>query len=161
MFTAIREATGEVLYSTSNLVNPEDLTEGVILLSEPAPGLDWLYLNGSWQAPTPSLEHLKAKRWDYIKSQRDLDESSGFIFNGFTFDSDVSSQQKISILANSSEPIEWTLKDNSTLTLSPAQMVGLRDGLAAHLVAVHNRGTLARNLLDQANTPEEIQNINY
>ena len=106
-----------------------------------------------------SLDDIKAQKWVEIKSQRDQLEFGGFEFDGNIYDSDQVSQGRIMGAAAAGVDQIWTLADNSTVELSALQLQQLYAALQAHVAAVHERGRIARQLIFEAETKEQVEAI--
>ena len=52
----------------------------------------------------------------------------------------------------------WTLADNTTVELSASQLQQLYAALQAHIASVHERGRIARQLIFNAETKEQVRN---
>ena len=150
---------------------------GCLAVSDP-PRPDMLYENGGWidLPKRPSLIHrfdyttrhwvdqrslddLKAQKWDEVKSHRDQLEFGGFEFEGGLYDSDQVSQGRIMGAASAGIDQTWTLADNTTVVLSALQLQQLYAALQAHIASVHARGRIARQLIFEAETEEEVEAI--
>lgn len=131
------------------------------VLESEAPELtsNHFYRSSAWVLDAPSqpseLEFAKTRKWGLVKRDRAKTESGGFVWNGHRFDSDSESVQRISgavqlamIAAANGQPfsVDWTLQDNSILTLSGADMIQVGLALGAHVISAH---TSARALRDQ------------
>ena len=53
----------------------------------------------------------------------------------------------------------WTLVDNTTVDLSALQLQQLYAALQAHIASVHERGRIARQLIYEGETKEEVEAI--
>ena len=53
----------------------------------------------------------------------------------------------------------WTLADNTKVELSASQLQQLYAALQAHIASVHERGRIARQLIFDAETKEEVEAI--
>lgn len=106
-----------------------------------------------------SLNETKAQRWAEIKSLRDLLEFGGFEYKGNVYDSDQVSQGRIMGAAVAGVDQVWTLADNTTVELSASQLQQVYGALQAHIARVHERGRIARQLIFDAETIEEVESI--
>lgn len=111
-----------------------------------------------WADPR-TLDEIKAQKWAEIKSQRDSLEFGGFEFEGNTYDSDQVSQGRIMGAASAGVAQVWTLADNTTVELSATELQQLYAALQAHIASVHERGRNARQLINEAETKEEVEAI--
>lgn len=107
-----------------------------------------------------TLDEIKAQKWAEIKSQRDQLEFGGFEFEGNIYDSDQVSQGRIMGAAVAGVDQVWTLADNTTVNLTAAQLQQLYAALQAHIASVHERGRIARQLIFDAETKEQVEAIN-
>ena len=53
----------------------------------------------------------------------------------------------------------WTLADNTTVSLTASQLQQLYAALQVHIASVHGRGRIARQLIFEAETKEEVEAI--
>ncbi len=106
-----------------------------------------------------SLDEIKAQKWTEIKSQRDQLEFGGFEFEGNIYDSDQVSQGRIMGAASAGIDQTWTLVDNTTVELSASQLQQLYAALQAHIASVHERGRIARQLIFDAETKEQVEAV--
>ena len=116
------------------------------------------YSTRSWVDLT-TLEDIKAQKWSEIKSQRDRLEFGGFEFEGNVYDSDQVSQGRIMGAAAAGVDQIWTLADNSTVELTALQLQQLYSALQVHVAGVHERGRIARQLIAEAETIEQVEAI--
>ena len=124
----------------------------------PTPHHIFDYTSKQWIDPR-SLDDIKAQKWEEIKSQRDQLEFGGFEFDGNTYDSDQVSQGRIMGAASAGIDQTWTLADNTTVELSASQLQQLYVALQAHIASVHERGRIARQLIFDAETKEEVEGV--
>ena len=106
-----------------------------------------------------SLDEIKAQRWTEIKYERDSLEFGGFEYKGNVYDSDQGSQGRIMGAAAASMDQVWTLADNTTVELSASQLQQLYAALQAHIASVHERGRIARQLIFDAETKEQVEAV--
>lgn len=108
-----------------------------------------------------TLDDAKAEKWASIKEERDEIEFGGFEFKGNVYDSDAFSQNRIIVAAQLGAPAVWTLKDNSTIELTAQQLNELSQSLALHITSLHERARIARHLINEAETIEQIESIAF
>lgn len=106
-----------------------------------------------------SLDEIKAQKWAEIKSQRDQLEFGGFEFEGNIYDSDQVSQGRIMGAAAAEVDQTWTLANNTTVELIAQQLKELYVVLQTHIAGVHERGRIARQLIFDAETKEQVESI--
>jgi len=111
-----------------------------------------------WVDPR-TLDEIKAQKWAEIKSGRDSLEFGGFVFEGDVYDSDQVSQGRIMGAAVAGVDQVWTLADNTTVELSASQLQQLYAALQAHIASVHERGRIARQLIFDAETIEQVEAV--
>ena len=118
-----------------------------------------------WEDPRTLADH-KAEKWRNIKANRDAAEHGGFTWDGSVFDSDALSQQRITGAVTLAQMLPafttvWTLKDNSTRTLSAADMFAVGVALGTHVSTQFLQGQLLRAQIDEAATAQEVEAIHW
>ena len=103
------------------------------------------------------LSEIKEQKWQEIKKQRDQLEFGGFNFDGNIYDSDQVSQGRIMGAAVAGIDQTWTLADNTTVNLTASQLQQLYAALQAHIASVHERGRIARQLIFDVETKEQVE----
>lgn len=159
---------------------------GVLLLEEPAtlPGyVDGItyfqlptrpsdahtfnYATKQWEDPR-TLQDRKAEKWAHAKAERDAQEFGPFSWGAFTFDGDAESKSRLSLAAMAAQAeiasgqvweVDWTLADNSTVTLSAADVIGVVQAMGANITAAHQEARLKRAAIEAATTVEELDAI--
>lgn len=116
------------------------------------------YTTKQWTDPR-SLDEIKAQKWDEIKAQRDRLEFGGFEFEGNIYDSDQVSQGRIMGAAGAGVDQTWTLANNTTVELTALQLQQLYAALQSHIAGVHERGRIARQLIFEAETKEQVEAV--
>lgn len=111
-----------------------------------------------WVDPR-TLDDIKAQKWAEIKSQRDQLEFGGFEFEGNVYDSDQVSQGRIMGAAAAGAEQTWTLANNTTVELTALQLQQLYAALQTHIAGAHERGRIARQLIFEAETKEQVEAI--
>ena len=105
------------------------------------------------------ITSLKEGKWVEIKLQREQLEFGGFEYAGNIYDSDQVSQGRIMGAALAGVDQVWTTADNSTVSLTGAELLELYQALQAHIASVHERGRIARLAVERAITKEEVESI--
>lgn len=117
-----------------------------------------------------SLSEVREDQWRQIKAAREAAEWGGFDTPFGRFDSDPASQTKIigaaqlaSIALAQGAPfnIEWTLQDNTRVSLDAAQMIAVGAALANHVNAIHQRGRQLRAQIEAAATLADLESITW
>lgn len=114
--------------------------------------------SGAW-VDARSTPELRATKWESLKAQRDSLEFGGFEFERYIYDSDQVSQGRIMGAASAGVDQIWTLADNTTVELSASQLQQLYSALQAHIASVHERGRIARQLILEAETKEQVEAV--
>lgn len=131
----------------------------VAMPAQPSPYHIFNYDLKAWIDPR-TLDEIKAQKWAEIKAMRDQLEFGGFEFEGGAYDSDQVSQSRIMGAAVAGVDQVWTLADNSTIELTSVQLQQLYAALQTHIASVHERGRIARQLILDAETKEQVEAIN-
>ena len=159
----LNTAPDAVFIDTNDIVNISDYYDfdqhRFISIGEaPAPHCIFDYGIKQWVDPR-SLDEIKSQKWAEIKSQRDQLEFGGFEFEGNIYDSDQVSQDRIMGATIAGVDQVWTLADNTTVSLTASQLQQLYAALQAHIASVHERGCIARQLIFEAETREQVEAI--
>lgn len=179
--TAIVSKHGELLFQISGndetiqLNTPEDC-----FAVEDPPKANMYHSNGKWkeipQQPSEhhifdfkdkewvdprTLDQVKEHKWLEIKQIRETTEFGGFSFNGYKFDSDEKSQSRIIAASALGVEVEWTLFNNTVITLSGEELKQLRQALAEHVSMCHARSRKARESIALAKTKAEVDKISF
>lgn len=181
VYTIVNAKSGQItksINSASRKVAEANLSDGELLILEqpafmsdywdgerfvsipPPPSLNHTfdYTTKQWTDPR-SLDEIKAQKWDEIKLQRDQLEFGGFEFEGNVYDSDQVSQGRIMGAAVAGIDQTWTLANNTTVELTALQLQQLYAALQSHIAGAHERGRIARQLIFEAETKEQVEAI--
>jgi hypothetical protein len=159
------ESTGELeAASTSE-------GRGGVVVADPAPeewGLvPYAYIDGELVA---QLGPAKARQRALINAGRDVAQDGGAMTPAGMMDSTSRSREflngaaQLALMAKlASEPfsIEWTLADNSTVTLDADGMIACAAAVAAHVDAMQQRGRVLKARIDIAETLAEIEAVTW
>lgn len=118
------------------------------------------YENKTWVDPR-SLDQIKEQKWLEVKQQRETTEFGGFSFNGYKFDSDEKAQSRIIAASALGVEVEWTLFDNTVISLTGEQLQLLRQALAEHVSMCHSRSRQARERISCAESIDELEAIKF
>ena len=138
----------------------EDLRLFISVGTSPSEFHVFNYISRTWVDPR-TLDEIKAQKWIEIKSDRDRLEFGGFEFEGNIYDSDQVSQGRILGAASAGVDQIWTLANNSTRLLTASQLQQLYATLQMHIAAAHERGRIARQLIYEATSKEQIEAVNF
>ena len=103
-----------------------------------------------------------------VTGMRDQRESAGFAYMGKVIDSDPRSVLRINTLAMTAQAalaseqpfaIDWTCQDNSALALDAMAAIGMPAALAMWANTLHQHARGLKDLIDAAQTPDELQEI--
>lgn len=113
-----------------------------------------------------TLQDLKAAQWEAIKQARSAAEYAGFTWDGSTFDSDATSQNRITgavTLAQMSPAfsVDWIPANNTVRTLTQADMLQVGAALGAHVAAQFATGVTRRAQIEAATTKEAVEAITW
>lgn len=115
-----------------------------------------------------TLEQVKVTKWEALKKDRQAATEVPLVTPYGTFDADPRSQKAITdavlmlqTLQNLGTPtvIDFTLADNSVVTLTTAQMVNVGLLLGQQVQAAHSKGRLKRQAIDAATTTEQVESV--
>lgn len=137
-------------------------------------GFERVWKNGAWQyveipkEPEPTMDELKVAKWVEIKSKRDALEQSGVAYLGKVIDSDTVSVQRIAVAVQAAQAaisastdftLDWTCQDNTVLTMTAAQVVGMSVALATYSNQLHQTARELRDQIEAATTVDELDSI--
>lgn len=120
--------------------------------------------------PEPTLEELKLAKRAEINQARDATEQGGFEYMGKVFDSDeiscirmtcAAQAMQLATMSEETPTITWTCQDNSTIDLTPAELLGLVATLAEWSNQCHEKATKLKAEIALAETAEEVNNIHW
>lgn len=127
------------------------------------------YTSKTWFDPR-TMEQRKDAKWQEIKRQRETAEFGGFAWNGHVFDSDLTSQSRIQgaaqlaqIALAQSQPfeIDWTLADNTVVTLDATDMLSVGMTMGTHIATTHAHSRILRAQIESAQTIIELDYIQW
>lgn len=125
----------------------------------------WSNTTRQW-ADQRTLAEAKADKWEQIKRARDAAEWGGFDTPFGRFDSDPTSQGKLSGAATAAQlnpalSLDWTLADNSVVTLGAADLIAVGLLLMQHVNTVHQSGRVLRQQIEAATTNAQLGGISW
>jgi hypothetical protein len=123
------------------------------------------YGAGQWTDPR-TLADFKAAKWSEVKQAQRLAEYAGFTWDCSPFDSNATSQQRISsyVQLAALDPafsIIWTLADNTARVLSGADMLAVGRALGTHIATKHAKAQALRGQIEVASTVGEVDSITW
>ncbi len=132
-------------------------------ITQPSPHHVFNYATKQWEDPR-TLQDLKTAQWTLIKRARTQAEYAGFTWDGSTFDSDATSQARITgavTLAQLSPTFstDWILANNAVRTLIAQDMCAVGVALGTHVQTQFSRGQALRAQIDAATTKEAVEAV--
>ena len=125
-------------------------------------GKRYLIINPPYTEPEPTLEAVRQAKWEEIKQARDTAEQSGCPYMDSILDSDSLSVQRINTAVQAAQVIgesfavDWTMKDNTVVHMTYADVLGMPTALAVFSNELHMKARKKREQINNANTKEEI-----
>lgn len=127
------------------------------------------FINGVIVADnSQTLQTIQERTWDKIKVKRSFYEYNGFYTPLGRFDSNEESMRRISASTTSAMVaksngetflIEWTLSNNSVVSLDADQMISVGVAAVRHVTETHDFARMLRTLIDNATTVEELKSV--
>lgn len=111
-----------------------------------------------------SLDEVKEDKWAALKRQRNAAEFGTFTWQGKVFQADALSQSRIMRAASLAQLspnklFEWTLADDSTVTLTADDMIAVAMVMSDNADAVHAKGKQLRAQINKAKTAAEVEAV--
>ena len=134
---------------------------GIVLLPE----IEW---SKEWSAVSPDL--ARSALWERVKIRRDAVINGGATTPSGAVDSDELSRSNIAgavlaavIAQSASEPfsMDWTMLDNSVVTLDAAAMIAVGLAVMGHVNACHDRARVLRAEIEGAANTAALFQIDY
>lgn len=159
------------MFNIGDKLTKDNYTQGAIWCNENNAMIE--LINGEYVivAPVaPTLDELKQAKREEINKARDEAEQGGFEYLGKMFDSDPVSCQRIALAsqtaliskqAQQEFSVEWTCQDNSKITLSADETIGLSVALTKWSNECHIRASKLKVMIEDAETKEEVDAINW
>ena len=122
------------------------------------------------QCPEQPLEELKLIKRAEINQARDAAEQGGFEYMGKVFDSDeiscirmtcAAQAMQLATMSEETPTITWTCQDNSTIDLTPAELLGLVVVLAEWSNQCHKKATELKAQVENATSSAELDEISW
>lgn len=143
-----------------DLARREDVEQALIALA------DLPFYGGAIVADlADTLDAARARAWAAIKAARSAAEEGSFTFDGGSYQADkvrINGAVQLAVLAKSSgaEFSEtWTLTDNTTRTLSAAQVIALGTALGQYVSDLYATGRALRAQIEAAETIEAVRAV--
>jgi hypothetical protein len=157
------EASGELEAA------PSAEGRGGVVVADPAPD-DWGLVPYRYEggALVQVLASVRARQRSVINAGRDAAQDGGADTPFGRMDSNSRSREFLNgaaqlalmaKLAGNPFSVDWTLADNSTVTLDADQMIAAAAAVAAHVDAMQQRGRALKSRIDDAGTLAEIEAV--
>lgn len=114
-----------------------------------------------------TLADAKLDKWAEIKRARDAVEHGGFTAGAYQWDSDLESQQAMSLAlqdmaaAGGPATVNWTTKINEVVTLNLTQMRALVRACRAHIQTQRDKAATLRAQIQAATTKGQVDAIQW
>lgn len=132
----------------------------------PGSGLTFHYETGMWE-DFRTLDDLRLERRAYVTAQRDITLGGGFTYNGDVYDSNaqsranISSQARLAVAVGPTFETEWTLANNTLVTLDQGGMLALETAMDEHVATVYAHARALKQTIAAATTPTEIAAVQW
>lgn len=117
------------------------------------------------EPPEPTLDELKTYKITELKAERDTNEVKPIEYNGHLYDYDDKARDRINaaIIAldvqGEGATIEWTLADNTSLTVTSKDLKMVIAAVAVRSNELHVKYRAASDKVDVAKTKEDLKKI--
>ena len=116
--------------------------------------------------PDPPLDIIKHKQKEYINRERDKAELSGFLYLDKMFDSNEKSIRRINTSVQAAQAdntltLNWTLADNTTITLTAEQLIQMPLAMTSYGDTLHQKAKVLKNTIDLATTKDEVLAVTW
>jgi hypothetical protein len=114
-----------------------------------------------------SLDEAKIQAWDRIKAARAAAETAPLTVEGRTFDAtDISQRQiagavQLALIAGPTFTVDWTLADNTSATLTQAEIIAVGVALGQRTAAVYSIGRGLRAQIESAITVDQVDSVSW
>jgi hypothetical protein len=130
---------------------------------------DWEQVSLDFRPPVPLID-LKSQKWAEIKLARDAEERSLLPYRNKLFDFDALSSERLAWaisaattakLASQAFTVDWTTYDNTIITMTADDILGLPIAVAVRSNEVHQKARGLRQEIEDAETVENLDLINW
>lgn len=117
------------------------------------------------ELPKPTFEELKQRKLQELKWERDRKEVEPIEYNGHTYDYDDKARDRINAaiialdLQGEKASIEWTLADNSNVTVTANDLRAVIGAVAVRSNDLHVKYRLAKEQAEACKTEDELNKI--
>ena len=132
------------------------------------------YVDGAWtyeeekkepEPEKPTFEELKQQKIQELKWERDRKEVEPIAYNGHTYDYDDKARDRINAaiialdLQGEKASIEWTLADNSNITVTANDLRVVIGAVAVRSNALHVAYRTAKEKVEVCESEQELEKI--
>lgn len=134
--------------------------------AQKVPGHKWSNVTMSWVS-SETLGQARARKWEWAKSERERLELSPITVGAHTYDADQKSQSKIAgavqmaVLVGGTFSVDWTLSDNSAVTLGQSDVISLGLAVGARTAGLWATSRTLRTAIETATTIAEVDAITW
>lgn len=117
------------------------------------------------EQPKPTFEELKQQKIQELKWERDRKEVETITYNGHAYDYDEKARDRINAaiialdLQGEKATIEWTLADNSNVTVTANDLRAVIGAVAVRSNDLHVKYRLAKELVESCESEQELEKI--
>lgn len=117
------------------------------------------------EPPKPIFEELKKRKVQELKWERDRKEVEPIAYNGHTYDYDDKARDRINAaiialdLQGEKATIEWTLADNSNITVTANDLRAVIGAVALRSNALHVAYRTAKEKVETCESEQELEKI--
>ena len=117
------------------------------------------------EPPKPTFEELKKRKVQELKWERDRKEVEPIVYNGKLYDYDDKARDRINAaiialdLQGEKASIEWTLADNSNITVTANDLRAVIGAVALRSNALHVAYRTAKEKVEACKTEDELNKI--
>lgn len=118
------------------------------------------------EIPPPPLDEVKAAKIEELKTERTTREEAPVEYGGKLWDFDAKSRDRITAAVTALEvggveSIEWTAHDDTSATLTVADLKGIVAAAALRGDALHKKYRELRDAVNAAETAEEVNAVSW
>lgn len=117
------------------------------------------------EPPKPTFEELKQQKIQELKRERDRKEVEPIVYNGKLYDYDDKARDRINAaiialdLQGEKASIEWTLADNSNVTVTANDLRAVIGAVAVRSNTLHVAYRTAKEKVEACKTEQELEKI--
>jgi hypothetical protein len=115
--------------------------------------------------PLPTLEEIKQRKIAELKAQRDVSDVEPIIYQGYSFDYDSKTRERINAaiialeVAGASATLTWTTADDKDVKVTASDLRGIIAQVALRSDKLHTAYRKAKEKVETATTKEEVESV--